>query len=86
MKSKLPFSIKSVTCIVLLTAASVMAVTDTEIQNMRQAMPTKPVVKAAQPRTMLVFSLCKGFKHSSIPYWAKALDVMSETTGFVGMA
>lgn len=57
------------------------AVTEREVQQMTDAMPAAPVVKPAQERTMLVFSLCNGFKHSSIPYWAKALDIMSEKTG-----
>ena len=66
---------------ILLIAGCVMAVTDSEVQQIQQAMPSKPVVEPAQQRTMLVFSLCKGFKHSSIPYWSKALDIMSEKTG-----
>ncbi|NLK40483.1 MAG: ThuA domain-containing protein, partial [Planctomycetes bacterium] len=58
-----------------------LAVTNEEIAKMRQAMPDKPVVQPERPRRMLVFSLCKGFNHSSIPYWAKALDIMAEKTG-----
>ena len=54
---------------------SAFAVSDQEVQNIREAMPDKPVVRPAKQRTMLVFSLCNGFKHSSIPYWAKALGV-----------
>lgn len=65
---------------VLLTA-SVWAVTNEEVTKMRAAMPDKPVIKPERPRVMLVFSLCNGFKHSSIPYWAKALDIMAEKTG-----
>ena len=60
---------------------SVFAVTEEEVAKMRSAMPDKPVVKPVRPRTMLVFSLCKGFKHSSVPYWVQALDVMAEKTG-----
>ena len=66
---------------VLLPAMSVLAVTEDEVAKMRAAMPEKAVVKPERPRVMLVFSLCQGFKHSSIPYWAKALDVMAEKTG-----
>ena len=57
------------------------AVTGDEIAKMRQAMPDKPVVQPERPRRMLVFNLSQGFKHSSIPYWAKALEIMAETTG-----
>jgi type 1 glutamine amidotransferase/HEAT repeat protein len=58
-----------------------LAVTNEEIAKMRQVMPDKPVIQPERPRRMLVFSLCKGFNHSSIPYWAKALDIMAEKTG-----
>ncbi|MHC4551343.1 MAG: ThuA domain-containing protein [Planctomycetota bacterium] len=65
----------------LALSAGLFAVTAEEIEKMQSAMPSQPVVQPAQPRIMLVFSLCKGFKHDSIPYWEKALDVMSEKTG-----
>jgi hypothetical protein len=62
-------------------SAALFGVTDQEIANIRSAMPDKAVVQPAQSRTMLVFSLCNGFKHGCIPYWKKALDIMSEKTG-----
>lgn len=52
-----------------------------EIKKMEAAMPTEAVAKPAKPRKMLVMSLCQGFKHSSIPYWAKALEIMGDKTG-----
>lgn len=64
----------------VLTAAA-FAVTEEEIGKMRSAMPDRPVVAPQKLRTMLVFNLSKGFGHSSIPYWAKALDIMAEKTG-----
>lgn len=67
--------------LVALLASTAMAVTDEEIQKITQAMPPKAVVKPAAARTVLVFSLCNGYKHSSIPYWQKALDIMSQKTG-----
>lgn len=51
-----------------------------EIQNMEQAMPGKPVVKPARPRKLLVFDLCQGFRHASIPYWDQALKIMGRKT------
>jgi len=66
---------------VLLMVVSVFAIPEQDIQMIQQAMPTQPVVEPDVPRTVLVFSLCKGFEHSSIPYWIKALDVMAEKTG-----
>ncbi len=73
--------IKFFVLFILLTATLTLAVTDPEVQKIQQAMPDKPIVHSVKPRTMLVFSLCNGFKHSSIPYWTKALDVMGEKTG-----
>lgn len=64
-----------------LPACFLYAVTDAEIALMRAAMPDKPVVVPSTPRTMLVFNLSQEFQHSSIPYWAKALDIMAEKTG-----
>ncbi len=52
-----------------------------EVQKIEAAMPTKAVVEPAKARKILVFSLCQGFKHSSIPYWMKALEVMGQKTG-----
>ena len=74
-------SVKAAIVSVLLLMSTVFGVTDEEIAKMRQAMPSQPVVQPAQPRTMLVFSRCDGYKHESVPYWAKALDVISEKTG-----
>ena len=44
-------------------------------------MPAKATATPKQPRKMLVFSLCKGFKHSCIPYWEKSLEIMGKKTG-----
>ena len=62
-------------------SASSFAVTDVEIEKIRSAMPQNPVVKPEKSRTMLVFNLCNGFAHSSIPYWQQTLDIMGEKTG-----
>jgi type 1 glutamine amidotransferase len=52
-----------------------------EIAKMEEAMPSEPVVKPEKPRKLLVFNLCQGFRHSSIPYWDKALEIMAQKTG-----
>ena len=52
---------------VLLMVVSVFAIPEQDIQKIQQAMPAQPVVEADVPRTLLVFSLCSGFKHDSIP-------------------
>jgi type 1 glutamine amidotransferase len=67
-------------CLSLLTNCS-SAVSQEEVQKMEAAMPAKPVATPKQPRKLLVFNLCKGFKHGSIPYWDKALEIMGQKTG-----
>lgn len=52
-----------------------------EVQKIEAAMPAQAVVEPATPRKILVFNLCQGFKHSSIPYWMKALEIMGRKTG-----
>ena len=55
--------------------------TAAEIQKMEAAMPTEAVAKPAQPRRLLVIDRCEGFKHSCVPFWDKALQIMGEKTG-----
>ena len=52
-----------------------------EIVKMEEAMPNKPIVEPNKPRKLLIFNLCQGFRHSSIPYWDKALEIMAQKTG-----
>jgi hypothetical protein len=52
-----------------------------EVEKIEQAAPAKPTVEPAKSRKLLVFDLCKGFKHGSIPYIDKALQVMGQKTG-----
>ena len=70
-------------CLSLLTNISQAAVTADELQKMENAMPAKATVEPAKSRKLLIFDLCGpgGFKHSSIPYWDKALELMGLKTG-----
>ncbi|OHB55605.1 MAG: hypothetical protein A2173_01465 [Planctomycetes bacterium RBG_13_44_8b] len=52
-----------------------------EIKKMEEAMPNKAIVEPDKPRKLLVFNLCQGFRHSSIPFWDKALEIMAQKTG-----
>lgn len=52
-----------------------------EIAKMEEAMPNKAIIEPKKPRKLLVFNLCQGFRHSSIPYWDKALQIMAQKTG-----
>ena len=78
--------INKIIIILLVTAfcclsVDLYGVTQEEIQKMQDAMPTKPVVQPTAERTMLVFSLCKGYAHECIPYWIEALEIMAKKTG-----
>jgi len=57
------------------------AVSDVELEKIKNAVPAKTTVKPAKPRKLLVINLCKGYKHSSIPYWDKALQIIGQKTG-----
>ncbi len=52
-----------------------------EIAKMEEAVPDKPIIQPAKPRKLLVFNLCKGYRHSSIAYWDKVLQIMAQKTG-----
>jgi len=52
-----------------------------EVDKIAAALPANARVKPAAPRKILVFTLCKGFVHSSIPTGIKALEMMGEKTG-----
>jgi type 1 glutamine amidotransferase len=67
-------------CLSLLTNCS-GAVSEQDVQKIEAAMPTKALAVPKQPRKLLVFNLCKGFKHGSIPHWDKALEIMGRKTG-----
>lgn len=52
-----------------------------ELNKIASAVPSQATVRPAQPRKLLVFTLCKGYYHTSIPYGAKAVELMGERTG-----
>ena len=51
------------------------------IKKITDAMPAKATAKPAKPRKVLVFWLCQGFFHGSIPIGNKAFEVMGSKTG-----
>jgi type 1 glutamine amidotransferase len=51
------------------------------LEQVRAALPARAPAKAAKQRTLLVFTLTKGYRHSSIPLGAEALKLMGERTG-----
>ena len=52
-----------------------------EVAKVTEAMPTAPIVKPAKPRKLLIFSLTKGFPHSSVSIGGKAFEIMGAKTG-----
>jgi type 1 glutamine amidotransferase/HEAT repeat protein len=67
-------------CILIFAGIS-PAVSPQEVQKIRAAAPAKATSEPRQPRKLLVFNLTNGYKHKSIPYWDKALEIMSSKTG-----
>jgi hypothetical protein len=75
-------------CLLLLTSpvaavspARLREVTPEEVRKIEKAMPRRPTVRPDRPRKLLVFWLCEGFFHKSIPLCNKALEIMGEKTG-----
>ena len=77
------FSIWCVTMNISQAANSPGGISEEEIKKIQEAMPVEAVVEPAGPRKLLVFNLCgpDGYRHSSIPYWDKALEIMAQKTG-----
>jgi len=65
----------------LLTGQVFGAIPSAVVERIEAAMPGEPVVEPKQPRKLLVFDLCEGYKHESIPYWNKALEIMGRKSG-----
>ncbi len=62
-------------------AAAPKVPSEEEVQKITAALPQKATVRPAQPRKLLIFCRTEGFRHSSIPYGAKALELMGQKTG-----
>lgn len=54
--------------------------TDEESKKIYSAAPDKAAAIPKKERKILIFTLCRGFYHNSIPYGAKAVQVMGEKT------
>ena len=49
--------------------------------KIKAAVPSKATAVPKKPRKLLVFSLCRSYVHSSIPYGKKVLEIMGKKTG-----
>lgn len=52
-----------------------------EVEKATAAMPDTPYAKPLKPRKLLIFTLCKGFPHSSVNLGAKAFEILGKKTG-----
>ena len=52
-----------------------------EVARVKAALPAKAPAKPARARKLLIFNLCQGFRHSSIPLAAEAIKLVGEKTG-----
>jgi hypothetical protein len=64
-----------------LSAANKPSPSQEEVARITQAMPDKAPVAPKKARKLLVFTLTRGFPHSSVPVAAKALEIMGQKTG-----
>ena len=62
-------------------SAAQAAVPDAVVKQIDAAMPEKAPAKPAQKRKLLVFWLCKGYAHGSIPVGNEAFEMMGQKTG-----
>jgi type 1 glutamine amidotransferase/HEAT repeat protein len=60
---------------------SAFALSEEQAAKILAAAPDQATAEFAAGRKVLVFSLCQGFKHSSIPYCSMAIDILGEKTG-----
>jgi type 1 glutamine amidotransferase/HEAT repeat protein len=79
-KTRIINNISLVIFCILIFAGISPAVSPQEEQKIQAAAPAKAIAEPIQPRKLLVFNLCNGYKHKSIPYWDKALVIMGSKT------
>ncbi len=70
----------------LVTWFGVVAMSDEPVpaealERIRAAAPEQAPVRPDKPRRLLVYTDCKGFRHSAIPYATAALQALGEKTG-----
>lgn len=70
-----------VCCAIVFAVIGAAAQSPEEIARVEGAVPAEAPATPGAPRKLLVFTLCKGFVHSSIPLGAKSLELMGQKTG-----
>lgn len=64
----------------LIGVAAEAAIKPDQLEKMKAATPEKAAVTPQKARKVLIFTLAKGFKHSSIPMAAEAIKYAGEKT------
>ena len=52
-----------------------------DLEKVSAALPSAPAVRPMKPRRVLIFTLCRGFRHGSIPVGAAAVEMIGTKTG-----
>ena len=52
-----------------------------QVRRVTEAAPKRATAKPKRPRKLLVFNLCRGFKHGSIPLCSKTMEILGAQTG-----
>jgi len=65
----------------LFSGLALAQISPEDLQKIEKAVPAQATVKPKQPRRLLVFTRAEGYKHSSIPFSAKALELLGQQTG-----
>ena len=61
-------------------ARELQPVPEDAIKQITEAIPSAPSAQPAKPRKVLVFYLCEGFFHGSIPFGNRCFEIMGEKT------
>jgi hypothetical protein len=62
-------------------AVAAQEVSEEDLARIRAAAPEEATAEPAESRRLLVFVLCEGFRHDSIPHLSEAIRTMGEQTG-----
>ncbi|MHC5057744.1 MAG: ThuA domain-containing protein [Planctomycetota bacterium] len=63
------------------TSRAGASVPDRDVQRITEAAPARATARPKRRRRMLVFNLCRGFRHKSIPWAAKAMEILGQKSG-----
>ncbi|MHC4251143.1 MAG: family 16 glycoside hydrolase, partial [Planctomycetota bacterium] len=63
------------------TRTAAAGVPQDQVSRVTEAAPTRATAKPKRPRKLLVFNLCRGFKHGSIPLCSKTMEILGQRTG-----